>query len=80
MMDGSFPEETIEGFLLTRKMGFEVLGFTKDFFNVSKGNNRVIRFHQLTGAKIVAENDIDYFFEITRETYNQHKELFEDVL
>jgi len=80
MKDGSLPEEAIEGALLAREMAFERIGFEKDCFNVSKGNNKVIRFHKLSGAKVVAENDIDYFFEITRETYNQHKKLFWDAL
>lgn len=80
MKEGSLPEETIEGALLAREMAFEKIGFEKDYFDVRKGNKKVIRFHQLTGAKIVAENDIDYFFEITRETYNRHKKLFWDAL
>lgn len=80
MKKGSLPQETLEGALLARHMAFETLGFEKDCFDVRKDNKKVVRFHEMTGAQIVAENDIDYFFEITRETYNEHKQLFWDAL
>lgn len=80
MKTGSLPEESLEGNLLAREMAFEKIGFEKDCFDVRKGNKKVVRFHQLTGAKIVAENDIDYFFEITRDEYNQHKQFLWNVL
>lgn len=80
MKEGSLPEETLEGALLARHMAFEKLGFEKDCFDVRKENKKVVRFHKMTGAKIVAEDDIYYFFEITRDAYNQHKQLLWDAL
>lgn len=80
MKDGCLPEETLEGALLARFMAFEVLGFEKDCFDVRKDNKKVVRFHLLCGAKIVSENNDDYFFEITREVYNKNKQFFWDTL
>lgn len=80
MKNGALPEETLEGALLARQMAFENIGFEKDCFDVRKDNKKVVRFHKLCGAQIVAENDVDYFFEITRDCYNEHKKLFWNAL
>ena len=69
MKDGSLPEETLEGSLLAGKMAYEVLGFEKGFFDVRKGNKRVIRFHLSGGAKIIGEDEDNYYFEATKESY-----------
>lgn len=52
-----------------KKFAFEKTGFDKFHFDVRKENKKVIRFHKMLGAKIVDENDIDYFFECTKEDY-----------
>lgn len=77
MKDGSLPEETLEGSLLACQFAFEILGFERDFFDVRKENVQVVRYHKMRGAKIVDEDDADYFFELTRENYNKiTKKLF----
>lgn len=80
MKDGSLPEETLEGSILARQMAFEKLGFEKDCFDVRKANKKVVRFHKLWGSKIVSENEIDYFFEMTRDIFMQNKQRFLDLL
>lgn len=80
MKDGSLPEETLEGAILARQMAFEELGFEKDCFDVRKANKKVVRFHKLWGSKIVSENEIDYFFEMTRDIFMQNKQRFLDLL
>lgn len=69
MIDGVSPLETIEGEYLVKMFAFDATGFKKFHFDVRKENKKVIRFHKMMGAKIVAENDIDYFFECTKEDY-----------
>lgn len=69
MKDGSLPEETLEGALLAGQMAYEVLGGEKDCFDVRKGNKKVIRFHLSGGAKIVGEDEDNYYFEKTKENY-----------
>lgn len=73
MKDGSLPEETLEGVLLGRQIAFETLGFEKDFYDVRKANKKVVRFHKMCGAKIVDENEIDYFFEMTKADFEAIK-------
>lgn len=80
MKDGSLPEETLEGSLLTCQFAFEVLGFERDVFNVRKANTKVVRYSIMRGARIVDENDIDYFFELTKENYHKiTKHLFDTL-
>lgn len=74
MIDGASPQEVLEGSLLTRDYAFNVLGFEKDTYEVRKGNKKVIRFHKICGAKIVNENELEYFFEYTREDFNTNKD------
>ncbi len=69
MIDGAEPWEVIEGESLMKKFGFITLGFNKCVFDVRKENKKVVRYHKLTGAKIVGENDIDYFFECYKDDY-----------
>ena len=80
MKDGSLPEESLEGLLLSRQVSFEILGLKKSCFDVRKGNKKVVRFHKMWGARIVAEDEIDYFFELTDECYYKNKQYFQDML
>ena len=57
------PKTTaIESALQIYEFGFYSLGFEKSHFDVRKGNDKVISFHQRFGAKIVDEDELDYFF------------------
>jgi len=80
MTDNATANEVLEGSLLARKYAFEIIGFKKDCFDVRKENKKVIRFHKLCGAKIVGENDIDYFFEYTKEDFENNKEKLYGML
>ncbi len=63
-------EEMIESGFMARNYAFNVLGFEKDYFDVRKGNKKVVRYHLGYGAKIVGESDIDYFFEYLKADFN----------
>jgi len=69
MSNESNINQVIEGEFLARSFGFDVLGFNKLHFDVRKQNKKVVTFHKNMGAMIVAENEIDYFFECTKEDY-----------
>ncbi|MCT7469067.1 GNAT family N-acetyltransferase [Aliarcobacter cryaerophilus] len=69
----------IESALQIYEFGFYSLGFEKSHFDVRKGNDKVIAFHQRFGANIIAEDELDYFFnfeksdfEITKEKYKRY--------
>ncbi len=63
------PKTTaIESALQIYEFGFYGLGFGKSHFDVRKGNDKVIAFHQRFGAMIVDESD----YEITKEKYRRY--------
>ena len=74
MIDEATAQQVLEGDMLMKKYSFDVLGFNKNCFDVRKENKKVVRFHKICGAKIVGENDIDYFFELTKELYFKNRD------
>jgi len=71
------PKNTaIESALQIYEFGFYHLGFEKSHFDVRKGNDRVLAFHQRFGAKIVDENELDYFFNFEKSDYEIIKEKY----
>lgn len=70
----------IESALQIYEFGFYNLGFEKSHFDVRKGNNKVIAFHQRFGAKIVDENELDYFFNFEKKDYEVIKEKYKKYL
>jgi len=70
----SAPKTTaIESVLQIYKFGFYQLGYKKSHFDVRKGNKKVIDFHKRFGAKIVNENNTDYFFYFYEKDFNKMK-------
>ena len=64
------PKSTaIESALQIYEFGFHKLGFNQSHFDVRKGNDKVTAFHKRFGAKIVRENDLDYFFIYSKDDY-----------
>lgn len=70
----------IESALLVYQFGFNELGFNKCHFEVMKKNLKVIEFHQKFGAKIVDEDDENFYFEITKESVANTREKFKDLI
>lgn len=70
----------IESALLVYEFAFYTLGFVRSHFDVRKGNDKVIAFHQRFGAKIVDENELDYFFDYTKENYELIKPKYKRYL
>ncbi len=69
MIEGCSPQEVMETDYLVREFGFKITGFDKIHFDVRKENKKVLRYHQMTGSKIVGENDIDYFLTCMKSDY-----------
>ena len=75
------PKSTaIESALQIYEFGFYSLGFEKSHFDVRKGNDKVISFHQRFGAKIVDEDELDYFFNFEKSDYEIIKEKYKRYL
>ena len=59
----------LESAILLYKFAFDELKLSSSYFQVDKRNTKVISFHLKSGAKVVAEDDINYHFEFSRENY-----------
>lgn len=56
------------------------LGFENCHFDVRKGNNSVIKFHERFGAIRIGENELDYFFEIKKNKIELSLEKYKKFL
>lgn len=70
----------IESAFLVYSFGFGELGFKKCHFEVRKGNEKVISFHEKMGALKTGETDMEYFFEITSESVSKARAVLERKL
>lgn len=75
------PKTTaIESALQIYEFGFYDLKFQKSHFDVRKGNDKVVAFHQRFGAKIVDEDELQYFFNFEKSDYEITKEKYKRYL
>ncbi|WP_044411488.1 GNAT family N-acetyltransferase [Thiomicrospira microaerophila] len=75
------PKTTaIESALLVYEFGFGKLGYKQAHFDVRKGNERVIAFHQRFGASITHEDELNYYFNYQLEDYLQIKQKYRRYL
>ncbi|MDZ4316950.1 MAG: hypothetical protein U0989_19560, partial [Azonexus sp.] len=61
----------LESAFLVYQFAFENLEFEKSHFDVRKGNDRVISFHEKMGAIKTGETELDFLFEITKDAVNK---------
>lgn len=75
------PKTTaIESALQIYEFAFYQLEFNQSHFDVRKGNDKVIAFHQRFGASIVNENNLDYFFEMQKQDYEKIRKKYKRYL
>jgi len=67
----------IESAFLVYKFGFDVLGFNKSHFEVMKGNDRVIAFHEKMGAVKLNEDATNIYFEIQKDQIEIERHKFQ---
>lgn len=70
----------LESAFLVYDFGFIKLGFKKSHFDVMKGNKSVIKFHNRMGAIKINEDEINEYFEITKEAVKAAKEKLANKL
>lgn len=78
--DGAPQSTAIQSALLVYEFGFGHLGYQKSHFDVRKGNERVILFHQRFGAVITSEDELNYYFNYAREKYVNIKQKYRRYL
>jgi len=70
----------LESAFLVYKIGFEELNFKKCHFDVRKGNQQVISFHEKLGASRTGEDNDNLYFEIVPETISAMKKKYNRIL
>ncbi|KAA8563190.1 hypothetical protein FX985_03258 [Pseudomonas extremaustralis] len=70
----------IESAFLVYQFAFGELGFQKCHFDVRKGNDRVISFHEKMGATRTGETELDYLFQIAKETVSDSRAKLQSKL
>ncbi len=76
----SDPVLAIKSILLLYKFVFEILKFDIACLDVRRENKEVVFFHKSYGAKIIDENELDYFFEFKKIDYEKMKEKYKRYL
>lgn len=74
------PYAAIEAVLSVYEIGLYGLGFNQSHTDVRKGNQGVISFLLNFGAVITHEDDINYYFRMTRDTYEKTKQKYRRFL
>ncbi len=68
--------KTIASALIIRDLIFEYFDFEYDLFNVSVGNNKVKKFHKISGATIIGETPEEYTFRLDQKDYIENRPWF----
>ena len=76
-MPGSPPFAAIEAALAVYEFAFGHLGFAQSYFEVRKGNDKVVRFHKRFGATITGEDALHFYFRLTRAAYPRARASYE---
>jgi RimJ/RimL family protein N-acetyltransferase len=71
IIEGSPFYYSIESALLIYDFGFNNLKFNKSHFDVDKRNKSVLKFHLGMGAVIASESEKDFYFEYSKEKYQE---------
>lgn len=64
----------LESAFLVYQFGFNELGLKKSHFEVRKGNEKVISFHKKMGAIKIAEDELNEYFNISKEAVLEVKQ------
>ena len=68
--------KTIASALIIRDLIFEYFNFEYDLFNVSVGNNKVKKFHKISGATIISDTPEEYTFRLDQKAYIENRLWF----
>lgn len=70
----------LESAFLVYQFGFDNLSYRKSHFEVMKGNEKVVSFHEKMGAVKIAEDDNNFYFNISKDVVMSTKEQFSRLL
>lgn len=59
--------------IITREFAFEKLKISKCRFEVRKLNKAVVKYHKSYNPQVVGEDELNYYFVLSRESFNERK-------
>ena len=62
--------------IITREVGFDVLGIPINLFDVRKGNNNVLHYHKTFQPTFLYETELDRFFELSKDNFEKNKQRY----
>ena len=65
---------------IVREILFDTLNLKYDFFDVRKQNKKVIKTHLLFGAEQVNEDELDYFYVLSKENFYRNRDIILNML
>jgi RimJ/RimL family protein N-acetyltransferase len=80
LKQGSPVFAAIESAITIYEIGFNICGFHKSHFDVRKDNTKVLKFHRNFGAKQINEDEIDFYFDFTRDDYEAIKPKYQKFI
>lgn len=80
MKNGASVQEVIEGDLLLQYCVFEILDLQHNYFDVRKGNNKVINYHKMKGAKEISQDEDNLYFVLNKTDFDKLKDYFYGLL
>jgi len=80
LKDGRPRQAAMESALMVYAYAIDHLGFKACHFDVRKGNEKVIKFHDRFGARIVAETELDYLFKLSLESIKESRIRYAEFL
>jgi len=77
ILSADAPTSTaIESALLVYDFAFYSLRYKFSHFDVRKKNSSVVEFHKRFGAILIEENELDYFFKYSLDSYRLIREKY----
>lgn len=76
LSDDAPKHAAIESTLMVYAYAIDVLGFRSAHFDVRKGNDRVLSYHERFGAHRVGETSEDYLFEIDNKAVHTARKRY----
>ena len=67
---------SVKADIITRELGFSVLNKKTNLFDVSKGNNGVIAYHQRYKPTTLSEDDESYHYSLSKENFEKYKSVY----
>lgn len=67
---------SIKADIITREVGFNILDKETNYFDVSKGNNGVITYHERYKPVVISEDEESFHYSLSRENFEKYKSVY----